>query len=230
MYSDPTTNDKCPCSYESILQDRILESADLKKTSFYGSNMEAHAKHGQHTSQHRKPGPRLAERDGDNHHSPQDPESFIKHRLRVESQFYASRIPRYGRYAHFSQFVLIGGSLSQSALAFGNASSWAALISSSVAAVGAYMVFNGSREKMDRYSNTKNSLWQLETWWRALPPVEQQSVKNVDTLISATEDILRNERQAWFSTTVELPSMNGDGVDGQESEVTQGSPTKIIPT
>ena len=81
--------------------DRILESADLKKTGIYGNNIEVHAKHGQHRSQHK-----LNEGE-DNHHSPQVPESFIKRRLSVECQFYTKRIPRFGRYANFRQFILI---------------------------------------------------------------------------------------------------------------------------
>ncbi len=109
------------------------------------------------------------------------------------------------------------------------ASSSAARISSFVATVAAYMVFNGGREKMERGSNTNNTLSQLETWWCALPPVEQQSVKNIDTLISATEDILRNERQAWFSTTVEMPSMNGESHEALKSDVTKIPRTKVVP-
>jgi hypothetical protein len=52
------------------------------------------------------------------------------------------------------------------------------------------MVFNSGREKMERDSNTNNTLSQFETWWRALPPVEQQSVKNIDnkTTIKAFGD------------------------------------------
>ena len=224
--SDERKNELAFRNALTFVQDRILESADLKKTNFYGTEMDSFAKHNQHYA---KPG-QLSRKhvDGcDNHHSPQDPESYIRKRLKAESKFYADRIPRYNAYSSISQSILILGSLSQSALAYTDQSSWAALVSSIVAGVGSWMIFGGTRDKMERYSNTFHTLKALELWWRSLPHVEQQSVANIDHLISSSEEILKAERCAWFATAVDIQTGNA-GQSAQE-EVTKDSPTKISP-
>ena len=85
------------------VRDRVLESTDLKKTTFYGKSKEMYARHGQHaTNEQTKP-------EGDNHHSPLQPEDYIELRLKAEANFYKRRIPSYGRLIYLSQVVLIGG-------------------------------------------------------------------------------------------------------------------------
>ena len=151
------------------VQERVLESADLKKTGFYGKDDKSYAKHHQYSSDNKRLSKMYKESalgSVDNHHSPLQPNDYIEKRLLVESKFYQSRIPRYGRSSNLSHFILICGALSQSALAYFHNSTWAALVGSCVAAIGAWMIFGGTKEKLERYSNTRNALDTLVLWWR----------------------------------------------------------------
>ncbi len=199
------------------IQDKILESADLKKTDFYGKSMEQCAKHFQHTSVKA----RRSVGGGDNFHSPVQPNQYVEWRLKNENRFYAKRIPVYGLYSRASQAIIIGGSLVQSVLAFTDTSGWAPLISSFVAAVSAWMIFGGTNDKMERYSNTLHTLGALETWWRTMPNVEQQSVFNIDKLIVTCEDIIKSERQAWFATAVDLKTSYGASAKSENENKNQ---------
>lgn len=205
------------------VQERVLESADLKKTSFFSTNKSLQCKHGQH------PPPRVTFKRKstaddvpglDDHHSPVQPNEYIKIRLDRESEFYKSRVPFYGRVSNICQAVIVLSSIFQSCLAFFAISSWAALISAFAAAVTAWISYSSVRDKLERYSNTINALEDIKIWWEALPQAEQQTVQNVDNLIGTVEDILRTERSAWYAAMIDVKTKLGGFSEGGDDDDT----------
>ena len=75
---------------------------------------------------------------------------------------------------------------------------------------------------MERYSNTMNALDNLELYWDSLPQVEQQSVANIDYLITMCEKIIQTERNGWYASSIDVKKT----AEGFTSEGNKGKGNK----
>jgi hypothetical protein len=139
--------------------------------------------------------------DTDSHYAPVHPDAYIRFRVSGALSFYKQRIPVCTRARNLSQILLILGSIASGVLAYLYLAAWASGVSIITSAITAYIQFQGTAGKMDRYSVTVHSLQELVCWWQTLPQIEKSVVSNIDRLVMACEDILQREQQAWRSTS-----------------------------
>jgi hypothetical protein len=137
----------------------------------------------------------------DSHYAPVQPDTYIRFRVGNALKFYKQRIPLCTRARNLAQILLILGSIASGVLAFLNLAAWASGVSIVTSVITAYIQFQGTAGKLDRYSVTVHSLQELVCWWQTLPQIEKSVVSNIDRLVIACEDILQREKQAWRSTS-----------------------------
>lgn len=114
----------------------------------------------------------------DSHYEPLQPDAYIRHRVLVALAFYKSRIPRYNHIRNVTQLMLVLGSISAIALAYTDEVVWAAAIAIFSSGVIAYLEFNGTNSKINRYSFTVHALQELVLWWQTLSPIDRSMVNN----------------------------------------------------
>jgi hypothetical protein len=137
----------------------------------------------------------------DSHYTPVQPDAYIQFRVARALVFYQQRIPRCSRARSLSQTLLLLGSIASGVLAFADFAVWAAAVSIVASAITAYLEYQGTAGKIDRYSVTVHALQELVFWWQTLPQIDRSVVANIDRLVLSCEDILQREQQAWRSTS-----------------------------
>ncbi len=135
----------------------------------------------------------------DNHYDPLQPDAYISFRVLKAIRFYKSRIPACSKTLAITQGLMIIGSISTACVAFWNLSSWSGVISIVTSSLAAYLEYNGTSDKILRYSFTVNELQNLVLWWNTLTPIDKASMSNIDKLVLTCEDLLEKERNAWTS-------------------------------
>jgi hypothetical protein len=152
----------------------------------------------------------------DDFHSPCRPDDYICHRVRKQLQFYQSRLPLYHRLKTTLQLLLVVGTFSSVVLALADASTWAALATALVGAITAFGEFQGTEEKLTRYSDSVSQIEAALMWWNMLPTVDQASVRKISELIDRCESVFRDERQAWVSLNIDKTAQN-DKTKGEKA-------------
>lgn len=137
----------------------------------------------------------------DSHYEPLQPDSYIRFRIIKAMNFYKARIPVSYRIRVLAQFFLLLGSIATGALAFFGEAAWASAATIIASGISGFLEFDGTVNKINRYSTTIQALHQTILWWQTLPQIEKSVTSNIDTLIITCEDILQREQQAWKSTT-----------------------------
>jgi hypothetical protein len=137
----------------------------------------------------------------DYHYEPLQPDSYIRFRIIKAMNFYKKRIPVSYRIRVLAQFFLLLGAIATGALAFFGEAAWASAATIISSSISGFLEFDGTVNKINRYSTTIQALHQTILWWQTLPQIEKSVTSNIDTLIITCEDILQREQQAWKSTT-----------------------------
>ena len=137
----------------------------------------------------------------DSHYEPLQPDHYIRFRLQKALSFYQDRIPLCNRARKTGQLLLVLGSITSAALAIASLQSWAAVVTIITSSITAYLEFQGTSSKIERYSFTVHALQELMFWWQTLPQIDRSALTNVDRLVLTCEDLLQREQQAWRSTS-----------------------------
>ena len=73
---------------------------------------------------------------------------------------------------------------------------------------------------MHRYSRSIISLKNLITWWNSLSDAQKSTAANITQLVTSGEQIISNERLAWYSTAQSRSNQQDDSRgDGQLSAI-----------
>ncbi len=137
----------------------------------------------------------------DSHYEPLQPDTYIRYRLFTMLIFYKKRIPGANWTKNIAQLLLVSGSIASAAVSFFHAEAWASVISAASLAITAYMEFQGTNSKINRYSSSVHSLQEMVKWWQTLQTIDRSVTANIDRLVMGTEELLQREQQAWRSTS-----------------------------
>jgi hypothetical protein len=110
-------------------------------------------------------------------------------------------MPRYYLSRTVSQVLVLLGSVASMLLTFLDLTPWTAIVTAVSTSVTAWTAFRSTDKKLSRYANTVNACDNVLLWWKSLSDVDKASVVHIEQLIGTCEEIFRNERQAWMSTS-----------------------------
>ena len=97
-------------------------------------------------------------------YEPVQPDQNIRYPVLKVLQFYKARIPKYNQMRNWSQTLLVLGSIASGVLAIAYLQVLASAISIASAAITAWIEFNGTNNKIQRYSFTVHALQELIVW------------------------------------------------------------------
>ena len=99
----------------------------------------------------------------------------------------------------------------------------AGVVSGFSAALTAWQEYNGVDRKINRYTNAILSIKNHILWWDSLPPVDQNSLPNINRLVGVGEDVKTGEVNSWADASRHTED-NGNAGEG-EGENQQTSAT-----
>jgi hypothetical protein len=102
------------------------------------------------------------------------------------------------------EVILIASSLLATVVALLDLAGWAAIAVSCGANVSAWLQFQGTNAKMERYSVAADQLQSVVLWWESLTELERAAPETVNTLVEACEEAVKNELKGWKSTSRSL--------------------------
>lgn len=155
----------------------------------------------------------------DDHHSPVDPNDYIRLRLYPMMNFYRNRLPRYSRSREVYSLVLLLGSSTGAVLAFVGFASQVAIITAVTSGITAWTEFVSTTRKTSRYNASIVAIENHVLWWDSLSLVEKASWANVESLTHTGETIINAERNSWMSA----PKKEADGKEGDREQKTKKS-------
>lgn len=150
----------------------------------------------------------------DNHYQPVLPNNYVTFRIERALKFYKKRIPRCNTTRHLGQLLSTIGSLAGVVLSFLGKVEWTVITAIGVTGVMAWLEFQGTNNKIERYSSVVDALQKHIVWWKTRPPIEKSATENIDRLVLACEAILRDEMNAWRSSSAQQSKMLADSAEG----------------
>ena len=159
----------------------------------------------------------------DSHYLPVLPNNYVQFRIEKALKFYKKRIPLCNRTRHIGQFLSTVGSLASVVLAFLNMVEYTVLTAIGTTGVMAWLEFQGTNNKIERYSSVVDALQKHIIWWKTRPPIEKSATENIDRLVVTCEEIIRDEMNAWRSSSASqaklLEKQTSDNSNGGGGEV-----------
>jgi hypothetical protein len=137
----------------------------------------------------------------DSHYQPVLPNDYIRFRIERALKFYKKRIPVCNRTRHICQILTTIASLASVLLAFLALLQWTVITAIATTGVVAWLEFQGTNNKINRYSAVVDALQNHIIWWKTRQPIEKSSTENIDHLVITCEAILRDELNAWRSSS-----------------------------
>jgi hypothetical protein len=157
----------------------------------------------------------------DNHYLPVLPSNYVTFRIEKALKFYKKRIPKCNTTRHIGQLLSTIGSLAGVVLSFLNLIPWTVITAIGVTGVMAWLEFQGTNNKIERYSSVVDALQKHIVWWKTRPPIEKSATENIDRLVMTCEEILRDEMNAWRSSSAQqgkaLEKSASDASSGKEA-------------
>lgn len=156
----------------------------------------------------------------DSHYLPVLPSNYVHFRIEKALKFYKKRIPLCNRTRHIGQLLSTIGSLAGVVLAFLNLVEYTVITAIGTTGVMAWLEFQGTNNKIERYSSVVDALQKHIIWWKTRPPIEKSATENIDHLVVTCETILRDEMNAWRSSSasqsklLEKAASSDSGGDG----------------
>ena len=157
----------------------------------------------------------------DSHYLPVLPNNYVQFRIEKALKFYKKRIPLCNRTRHIGQFLATAGSLASVLLAFLNQVEYTVITSIGTTGVMAWLEFQGTNNKINRYSSVVDALQKHIMWWKTSPPIEKSATENIDRLVVTCEEILKDEMNAWRSSSASQTKLldKQTGADKGNNEV-----------
>jgi len=138
----------------------------------------------------------------DDHHSPLEPQDYLKYRVYVLLQYFRHCIPQYSKWYTSLEILLILGQLVGVVLGFLGKGSWTGIVASTAAAITAWSVARGFQKKRERTASAVETLDSLLQWWNFLQLFDRCNVENVNRLVNMCEAVFERQRDSWVSTAV----------------------------
>jgi len=154
----------------------------------------------------------------DSHYLPVLPNNYVQFRIEKALKFYKKRIPLCNRTRHIGQFLSTVGSLASVVLAFLNLVEYTVITAIGTTGVMAWLEFQGTNNKIERYSSVVDALQKHIIWWKTRPPIEKSATENIDRLVVTCEEIIRDEMNAWRSSSASQAKL----LEKQTSENSSG--------
>lgn len=143
----------------------------------------------------------------DSHYLPVLPNNYVTFRIEKALRFYKKRIPLCNRTRHLGQLLSTAGSLAGVVLAFLNKVEYTVITAIGTTGVMAWLEFQGTNNKIERYSSVVDALQKHIIWWKTRPPIEKSATENIDHLVVTCEEILQDEMNAWRSSSASQSKM-----------------------
>ena len=154
----------------------------------------------------------------DDHHSPLPPEAYLRLRVEPMVRFYQGRLPAYYRSRTVFEVLLLVGSLAGTVMAFFKVDEWVAIAAAVSALVTAWAAFTGTKQKLNRYSNTIEKVQSIMLWWRALTPTDKALPAKIRHLVMSCEEAFEREREGWASTSMTTALLAQAASDDQHGD------------
>jgi len=154
----------------------------------------------------------------DDHHSPVNPDNYIRLRLYPVMSFYRDRLPRYTRAREVYSLLLLLGSSLGAVLAFVGYASQVAIITAVTSGITAWTEFVSTARKISRYNASIVAIENHCLWWDSLSLVEKASPINVQALTHIGESIINAERSSWMSAPKQGPDKKSKDDGDKESK------------
>ncbi|MGB3199259.1 MAG: DUF4231 domain-containing protein [Nodosilinea sp.] len=127
-----------------------------------------------------------------------DAESYIKHRLEEQFDWYRRKARSYDRQHQLLQTsVYIFGGFGALLAAIGF-QSWVAVTAALAAAFVNYLEYRRVEVTLMGYNQSADALYDIRTWWYSLSAAEQASFSNFEKLVVNTEETIRSEHNSWL--------------------------------
>eukprot|EP01046_Picozoa_sp_COSAG06_P048107 COSAG06_NODE_7126_length_2621_cov_4.756542_1_plen_107_part_00 len=82
----------------------------------------------------------------------------------------------------------------------------------------AWSAFSGTERKLQRYSNTIESVQSTMLWWRSLSSTDKALPAKIRQLVATCEEAFERERDSWASTSMSAQLLAAAAADDDEGE------------
>ncbi|GEM_PF-659314 len=136
---------------------------------------------------------------GDDGFSDLTPEQYVHWRIEDQFDYYRSKAKRLAQeLQRFQWMVYLFGGLG-TLLAATDLQIWVAVTSAVVAALGSFLEFKRLETNLISCNLAASDLYDIRTWWRALPVSAKPIPGNKATLIKSTEAVIQGENASWLT-------------------------------
>lgn len=136
---------------------------------------------------------------GDDGFSELTPEQYVHWRIEDQFDYYRTKAKRLAReLQRFQWMVYLFGGLG-TLLAATQLQIWVAVTSAVVAALSSFLEFKRLETNLIACNLAASDLYDIRTWWRALPDSAKQIPGNKETLIKSTEAVIQGENASWLT-------------------------------
>ncbi len=141
--------------------------------------------------------PQYSTADNDDGLSTLSPERYLKTRLEDQLNYYVKKTAQLERqWSQWQWGIYILGGIG-TLLAARGLELWIALTTGLVAALTTYLGYQQVEDGLRKYNQAAMTLTNVRNWWAALSVQEQAQPKNIDKLVSETEEALGREFGEW---------------------------------
>ncbi len=134
----------------------------------------------------------------DDGYSPLRSDEYVNVRLETQINYYQKKSKRMYRNLQILQtLIFVGGGIGTFIAAIG-LELWVALTSTFVSVFTIYLQYNQIENTLVKYNQALNGLNNIKIRWASVRENERNDEKNIDKLVTSTEQILLSEHQAWI--------------------------------
>lgn len=136
---------------------------------------------------------------GDDGFSDLTADQYVRWRIEDQFDYYRSKAKKLAQeLQRFQWAVYIFGGLG-TLLAATELQIWVAVTSAVVAALGSFLEFKRVETNLIACNLAASDLYDIRTWWRALPESSKQLSANKETLVKSAEAVIQGENASWLS-------------------------------
>jgi hypothetical protein len=157
---------------------------------------------------------------GDDGFSDITADEYLAYRLEDQFEYYRKKAQRLGRELTQLQWLIyILGGVGTLLAAIGM-EVWVAVSSSFAAAFAGFLEFKRVEPNLISCNTAASDLYDLRSWWRALPEAAKQQQPNIEALVNGTEQIIQGENSSWVQEMRDaLSELYGDQEQSQAEDL-----------
>lgn len=135
--------------------------------------------------------------EGDDGFSDMGPEDYLAWRLEDQFNYYRKKAFKLSRQLstfQWSVYAMGGVGIFMASI---QQEIWVAVTSSMAAAFTSFLEFNRVESTLISCNQAASDLYNIRTWWRALPPEMKAEVKTIELLVENVENVIQAENAGW---------------------------------